>query len=192
MVMFSLVIISVVGCAKPAPEEIPPIKIGALIPYTGPGANTAQALDDALDLALDEAGWEVMGRKIILISEDETVDPAVAVAKAKKLVEQDKVDVILGAMLGHTSQAVAVWSAAVGVPVIGWADNNMKFCLENETYFQPIGAGRGNTYVGGLFAYEDLGPEAVRRLKVENFPVIVVNDVRGNDLYEEGAKRYRR
>jgi len=43
-----------------------------------------------------------------------------------------------------------------------------------------------------VIAYEDLGPEAVRRLEVENFPAIVVNDVRGNDLYEEGAKRYRR
>ena len=41
-----------------------------------------------------------------------------------------------------------------------------------------------------IIAYEDLGPEAVRRLEVEEFPVIVVNDVRGNDLYEEGVKKY--
>jgi fumarate hydratase subunit beta len=41
-----------------------------------------------------------------------------------------------------------------------------------------------------IVAYEDLGPEAIRRLEVEEFPVIVVNDVRGNDLYEEGVKNY--
>ncbi len=41
-----------------------------------------------------------------------------------------------------------------------------------------------------IVAYEDLGPEAIRRLEVEEFPVIVVNDVRGNDLYEEGVKKY--
>ena len=41
-----------------------------------------------------------------------------------------------------------------------------------------------------VIAYEDLGPEAIRRLEVEEFPVIVVNDVRGNDLYEEGVKQY--
>jgi fumarate hydratase subunit beta len=41
-----------------------------------------------------------------------------------------------------------------------------------------------------IIAYEDLGPEAIRRLEVVEFPVIVVNDVRGNDLYEEGVKRY--
>ena len=43
-----------------------------------------------------------------------------------------------------------------------------------------------------VVAYEDLGPEAIRRLEVEDLPVIVVNDVRGNDLYTEGEKRYRR
>jgi fumarate hydratase subunit beta len=41
-----------------------------------------------------------------------------------------------------------------------------------------------------LVAYEELGPEAIRRLEVEEFPVIVVNDVQGNDLYEEGIKKY--
>jgi fumarate hydratase subunit beta len=43
-----------------------------------------------------------------------------------------------------------------------------------------------------VVAYEDLGPEAIRRLEVEDFPVVVVNDIHGNDLYVEGEKRYRR
>jgi len=43
-----------------------------------------------------------------------------------------------------------------------------------------------------IVAYEDLGPEAIRRLKLDNFPVIVVNDCRGNDLYKEGVKKYAR
>jgi fumarate hydratase subunit beta len=42
-----------------------------------------------------------------------------------------------------------------------------------------------------VVAYEDLGPEAIRRLEVEDLPVIVVNDVRGNDLYVEGERKYR-
>jgi len=43
-----------------------------------------------------------------------------------------------------------------------------------------------------IIAYEDLGPEAIRRLEVEEFPVIVVNDIWGNDLYVEGVKQYER
>jgi fumarate hydratase subunit beta len=41
-----------------------------------------------------------------------------------------------------------------------------------------------------VIAYEDLGTEAVRRLEVENFPVIVVIDAEGNDLYETAIKEY--
>ncbi len=40
-------------------------------------------------------------------------------------------------------------------------------------------------------AYEDLGPEAIRRLEVENFPAIVVNDIYGGDLYQEGKTKYQ-
>jgi fumarate hydratase subunit beta len=43
-----------------------------------------------------------------------------------------------------------------------------------------------------VVAYEDLGPEAINRLEVEDFPVIVVNDTKGNDLYEEGMRKYAR
>ena len=41
-----------------------------------------------------------------------------------------------------------------------------------------------------VIAYEDLGTEAVRKLTVENLPVIVVIDSRGNDLYEIAVKQY--
>ena len=43
-----------------------------------------------------------------------------------------------------------------------------------------------------VVAYEDLGPEAIQRMEVEDFPVVVINDTKGNDLYVEGAKKYRK
>ena len=42
-----------------------------------------------------------------------------------------------------------------------------------------------------VIAYEDLGTEAVRKLEVENFPVIVVIDSQGNNLYETAVLEYR-
>jgi fumarate hydratase subunit beta len=41
-----------------------------------------------------------------------------------------------------------------------------------------------------VVAYEDLGTEALRRIHVQDFPVTVVNDIHGGDLYEEGRKQY--
>ena len=42
-----------------------------------------------------------------------------------------------------------------------------------------------------VIAYEDLGTEAIRRLHVKDFPVIVVIDSKGNNLYETAIKAYR-
>jgi fumarate hydratase subunit beta len=42
-----------------------------------------------------------------------------------------------------------------------------------------------------VVAYQDLGPEAVLRLEVRDFPVAVVNDIYGGDLYEQGRAKYR-
>lgn len=43
-----------------------------------------------------------------------------------------------------------------------------------------------------VIAYDDLGTEAIRKLTVENFPVIVVIDSEGNDLYETAIKDFQR
>lgn len=43
-----------------------------------------------------------------------------------------------------------------------------------------------------VIAYPELGPEAIRRVKVKDFPCIVINDIYGGDLYEEGKKKYQK
>ena len=43
-----------------------------------------------------------------------------------------------------------------------------------------------------IVAYEDLGTEAIRRLEVEGFPAIVLNDCHGGDLYADGQKQFAR
>jgi fumarate hydratase subunit beta len=63
-------------------------------------------------------------------------------------------------------------------------------------YFGAIG-GAGAVLSGfvktlEIVAYEDLGTEAIRRLQVEDFPAIVINDCHGGDLYEEGMRAYAR
>ncbi|MGK7376705.1 Fe-S-containing hydro-lyase [Planococcus sp. 1R117A] len=42
-----------------------------------------------------------------------------------------------------------------------------------------------------VIAYEDLGTEAIRKLTIENFPVFVVNDAHGGDIYQEGVAQFR-
>ena len=49
-----------------------------------------------------------------------------------------------------------------------------------------------NITAAEVVAYEDLGPEAIRRLTVKNFPAVVVNDLTGADLYKQGYKPWRK
>ncbi|MBN2279748.1 MAG: Fe-S-containing hydro-lyase [Candidatus Marinimicrobia bacterium] len=43
-----------------------------------------------------------------------------------------------------------------------------------------------------VIAYEDLGPEALQELEVENLPVFVANDIQGRDLFQEGVEKYKK
>ena len=63
-------------------------------------------------------------------------------------------------------------------------------------YFAAVG-GAGAILAGAIkeskvIAYDDLGTEAIRELKVENLPVVVVIDSKGNNLYETATKEYAR
>ena len=43
-----------------------------------------------------------------------------------------------------------------------------------------------------IIAYEDLGPEAIHRLEVENLPCFVANDIIGNDIFEAGVDKNKK
>lgn len=61
-------------------------------------------------------------------------------------------------------------------------------------YFAAVGGAgallAGSVKVSEVIAYDDLGTEAIRKLEVENFPVIVVIDSEGNNLYETAIREY--
>lgn len=66
----------------------------------------------------------------------------------------------------------------------------------NAVYFAAVG-GAGALLSkciiqSEVVAYDDLGTEAIRKLEVENFPVIVVIDCKGNNLYETAIKEFER
>lgn len=66
----------------------------------------------------------------------------------------------------------------------------------NAVYFGAIGGAAAlmakSVKKAEFVAYEDLGPEGIRRLEVVDFPVVVVNDVYGGDLYKVGMEKYQK
>jgi branched-chain amino acid transport system substrate-binding protein len=72
------------------------LKIGLLLPYSGVYAALGQEIDDRFALALEQHGGEAEGTTFEVVREDTEVKPPVGLAKARKLVLEDEVDVITG------------------------------------------------------------------------------------------------
>jgi fumarate hydratase subunit beta len=73
----------------------------------------------------------------------------------------------------------------------------VKLLMEHKAvYFTAVGGAAAllsqTITESRIIAYPDLGPEAVRQLVLKEFPVVVANDIHGNDLFLAGWKRYRR
>ena len=88
-------------------------------------------------------------------------------------------DLGLGAMIGKGKRSQAVMDAIV---------------RNGAVYFAAIGGAGAllskKILSSEVIAYEDLGPEAVRKLEVKDFPVVVVIDAEGHNLYETAIKEY--
>ncbi|MDH6603209.1 fumarate hydratase subunit beta [Bacilli bacterium PM5-9] len=83
----------------------------------------------------------------------------------------------------------------VGMIGKGKRSDEVKEALKDKAvYFAAVGGAAalmGKCVVKSeIIAYEDLGAEAVRKLEVKDLPIIVVNDIHGNDLYISGKEAY--
>jgi branched-chain amino acid transport system substrate-binding protein len=99
-----------------------PIKVGALLEMTGVFSPNAQEALDAMKLYFDEIGNTVAGRKIELIVEDTAGKPDVGLTKARKLVENDKVQVLAGIVSTGVALAVSSYIREKKVPLVINAD----------------------------------------------------------------------
>ena len=78
----------------------------------------------------------------------------------------------------------------------GYRQDSVKKAIQDyqAVYFGAVGG--AGAYISQciqsceVIAFDDLGPEAIRKLKVKNMPLVVVIDHLGNDLYEIGRKNY--
>lgn len=90
-------------------------------------------------------------------------------------------DLGLGGMIGKGKRSKEVLDAIV---------------RNGSIYFAAVGGAGAllsqRIKTAEVIAYEDLGTEAIRRLEVEDFPVIVVVDTEGNNLYETAIEKYKK
>ncbi len=102
--------------APTAASALPPFKIGLYGAMTGNFASSGKDMLNGLDLYLKEIGHTAAGRKITVVVEDTAGDPNTSLTKARKLIEQDKVDVLVGPTLANEGYAVRNYIDHAKVP----------------------------------------------------------------------------
>ena len=95
-----------------------PIKIGFLAPLTGAIAQAGKDMYSGCELFWEESGWQMAGRKLEVILEDNEGQPPVTLTKARKLVESDKVNMLAGVILSNVAYALVPFVEAQGIPTI--------------------------------------------------------------------------
>jgi branched-chain amino acid transport system substrate-binding protein len=83
-----------------------PIRLGVLNSFTGAIGYSAENNFNGMSVYFDSINWTVAGRKIELIKEDDQFNPQIGLQKAKKLIESDNVDLIVGVQASNVALAV--------------------------------------------------------------------------------------
>jgi branched-chain amino acid transport system substrate-binding protein len=95
-----------------------PIKVGLLVPTTGPLSANGKDMINGLQLALEEQGGKMAGREIKLIIEDDEGKPATGLTKARGLIEEQAVHLVTGPLSAAVGYAVAPYIDGKKVPAI--------------------------------------------------------------------------
>ena len=95
-----------------------PIKIGFLSPMSGAIAAAGKDMYSGCELYWQESGWQIAGRKLEVILEDNEGLPATALTKLRKLVENDHVHLVAGVILSNVAYALVPYIEAQGIPTL--------------------------------------------------------------------------
>ena len=96
--------------------EKPPLKVGILVSYTGIAPLQAKGVSDGVELAFDEVGRKAGGRTIQIFKEDTEFNPTVGLTKVRRLVEEYKVNFVVGPI--SSAVALAIYDFIIKQQVI--------------------------------------------------------------------------
>jgi branched-chain amino acid transport system substrate-binding protein len=140
-----------------------PIKIGFISPLTGAIAAAGKDMYSGCELYWQESGWQMSGRKVEVILEDNEGNPATALVKLRKLVENDKVHMVAGVILSNVAYALVPYIEAQEMPTmypINSADDLTQRKRPKWLIRTGFSAG-GNMHPFGEYAAKVLGYKKV-------------------------------
>lgn len=169
------------GCVKKEEKEI---KIGAILALTGDAAKYGESVKNGFEFALQEknSSGGIKGKKIKIIFEDSKADPKLAVSSFNKLIDIDKVQVVLGPM--SSSEVLAVAPLA----------EKKKIILFTPTASAPSITNAGDyifrNVTSDLFEGEELASFAFNDLRLKRAAIIYINNDFGIGLKDSFKRKF--
>jgi len=115
----SIVWLALLGAVLPArAQDDGKLRIGVLLPLTGPFASTGKQMDSAIRLFMAQNGDSVAGRRIELVVKDDSGNPDIARRLAQELIVNDKVHALAGFGLTPLAMAVAPLATQAKMPLV--------------------------------------------------------------------------
>ncbi|KAB2340353.1 ABC transporter substrate-binding protein [Actinomadura rudentiformis] len=119
----AVVLLALSGCGGSAVSDAQdggkgPLKIGVIVPLTGPVSSTGKALRNGFELGVKKvnAAGGVGGEKVRYVVVDDAGDPATSTQLARRLIQQDRVSMLFGTITGDTAEAVGKVADDAKVP----------------------------------------------------------------------------
>jgi branched-chain amino acid transport system substrate-binding protein len=153
--LLSLALLLSVACQKQDDTEI---RVGSFFPMTGPIATYGQESVNGIQLALKKINAAgVKGKQIKLINEDNKGEPAESANAVRKLIDINKVHVVLGAVASSNTLAAAPIAQQSKVPLLTPASTNEKVTKTGDFISRTCFTDDFQGVVMAKFAYETLG-----------------------------------
>lgn len=146
------------GCGGPASTtSTGPIKIGLVEPVTGDFATLGQGVVNGFNLALEEANYQVAGRSIQVVQDDEGGgDPTTAMNVVRKEVEGDNVNIMVGPFIGSSRMAVFPYLSSKKIPDFD-ATSDANLAYKYPYVYSVVPPMYSVPQPLGWFAYDQLG-----------------------------------
>ena len=157
------------GVLLPGQTATGPIKIGFLVPVSGPYAQTGRDILNGFLLLLDEIGYRAGGREIELIVEDTEAIPAVALTKARKLIESDQMHLMAGGLLSSTGYALASFVDSMRIPMVYpvVSADDLTQRLGTKWIVRTSYTGSQPNHPFGEYAYQTLGYRTIATIALD-------------------------
>lgn len=160
-----LVAMSLTACSNSGDgtTEQDSIKIGLIGPLEGSAAIYGTAVYNGAQLAIDDFNEKgtLLGKKVELVAYDSKAEQVEAVNAFNKLVDQDKVAAIVGAVTSGESVAIATASQSVGIPIMSPSATVDSFTKIGDNIFRGCYTDPYQAKVLGEYAYDTLGLRSI-------------------------------